>query len=114
MARTIESPLHIFNRIHYGVSCPSSGWSQNTSPISILLTWVGVATKGSVLMTAVLHAALNGAAPLMAGIDADASWAIRNVLAGVIALAIVVSGVLRDLGRCDRSALLSEPRRSLG
>ena len=48
---------------------------------SILLTWIFVGTGGSVLMTALFHAALNGVAPIMAGIDADSSWVIRNLLA---------------------------------
>jgi membrane protease YdiL (CAAX protease family) len=59
---------------------------------SILLTWIYVGTGGSVLMTALVHAGLNGLAPVMAGVDADASWAIRNVLAALIALALIALG----------------------
>lgn len=59
---------------------------------SVLLTWIYVGTGGSVLMTALVHAGLNGVAPIMAGVDADASWAIRNVLAALIALALVTIG----------------------
>jgi membrane protease YdiL (CAAX protease family) len=62
---------------------------------SILLTWIYVGTGGSVLMTALVHAGLNGVAPIMAGVDAGNSWAIRNVLAAGIALAIVALGGLR-------------------
>jgi membrane protease YdiL (CAAX protease family) len=62
---------------------------------SILLTWIYIGTGGSVLMTALVHAGLNGVAPIMAGVDADASWAIRNVLAAGIAVAIVAFGGLR-------------------
>jgi hypothetical protein len=51
-------------------------------------------------MTALFHAGLNGVAPLMGGIDADASWAIRNVLAAVIALCVIALG---GLGRPRRS-----------
>jgi membrane protease YdiL (CAAX protease family) len=61
---------------------------------SILLTWVYVGTGGSVLMTALFHAGLNGVAPIMGGVDADASWAIRNVLAAVIAAFVVALGGL--------------------
>jgi membrane protease YdiL (CAAX protease family) len=62
---------------------------------SILLTWVYVRTGGSVLMTALFHAGLNAMAPLMAGLDPDTSWVIRNLLAGAIALAVVALGGLR-------------------
>ena len=62
---------------------------------SVLLTWIYVGTGGSVLMTALFHAGLNGVAPLMGGIDGDASWVIRNVLAAVIALGLVALGGFR-------------------
>ena len=62
---------------------------------SIVLTWVYIGTGGSVLMTALLHAALNGVAPVMAGVDQDNAWIIRNVLAAVIAVAVVALGGLR-------------------
>jgi hypothetical protein len=39
-----------------------------------------------------LHAGLNGVAPVMAGVDADASWAIRNVLAALIAVGLIALG----------------------
>jgi len=66
---------------------------------SILLTWVYVRTGGSVLMTGLLHAGLNGVAPIMGGVDADASWAIRNILAAAIAVAIVALGGFRGTDR---------------
>lgn len=62
---------------------------------SVLLTWIYVGTGGSVLMTTLFHAALNGVAPIMAGLDADTSWIIRNVLAAGIAVAVVALGGLR-------------------
>ncbi len=65
---------------------------------SILLTWIFVGTGGSVLMTALFHAALNGVAPLMAGVDGDTSWIIRNVIAALIAVALVAMGGLRRVG----------------
>jgi membrane protease YdiL (CAAX protease family) len=65
---------------------------------SILLTWVYVGTGGSVLMTALFHAGLNGVAPVMGGVDGDSSWVIRNVLAAAIALAVVACGGLRRTG----------------
>jgi membrane protease YdiL (CAAX protease family) len=59
---------------------------------SIVLTWIFVRTGGSVLLTGLVHAGFNGVVPLMRGIDADAAWAIRAVLAALVALAIVVLG----------------------
>jgi hypothetical protein len=61
---------------------------------SILLTWIFVGTGGSVLMTALFHAGLNGMAPIMAGLDPDSSWVIRNVLAALVAVAVVALGGL--------------------
>jgi hypothetical protein len=46
-------------------------------------------------MTALFHAGLNGVAPLMAGVDGDTSWVIRNLLAAGIAVAIVALGGFR-------------------
>lgn len=66
---------------------------------SILLTWIFIGTGGSVLMTALFHAALNGVAPIMGGVDQDNAWVIRNVLAVGIAVALVALG---GLGRRDR------------
>lgn len=78
---------------------------------SVLLTWVFVRTGGSVLMTALLHAGLNGVAPLMAGVDGDTSWVIRNLLAAGIAVAVVALGGFR---RGEASApSIPEERRSL-
>lgn len=62
---------------------------------SVLFTWIYVGTGGSVLMTALVHALLNGVAPIMAGGNNDLSWAIRNILAAAIAVALVASGALR-------------------
>ena len=68
---------------------------------SILLTWIFVGTGGSVLMTALFHAGLNGVAPVMAGIDPDTSWVVRNLLAAAIAIVVVALGGLRR--SADRS-----------
>jgi membrane protease YdiL (CAAX protease family) len=62
---------------------------------SILLTWIYVGTGGSVLMTALFHAALNGVAPMMGGLDPDTSWVVRNIIAAMIAIGVVALGGFR-------------------
>jgi uncharacterized protein len=62
---------------------------------SVVLTWVFVRTGGSVLMTTLVHAGLNGVAPIMAGVQPETSWAIRNLLAAGIAIGIVAFGGFR-------------------
>jgi hypothetical protein len=77
---------------------------------SVVLTWIYIGTGGSVLMTSLVHAGLNGVAPIMAGVDGDTSWAIRNILAAGIAVALVALGAFRPsehtanrwVGRTDR------------
>jgi len=63
---------------------------------SVLLTWIYVGTGGSVLLTALVHALMNGVAPIMAGFDNDLSWAIRNILAAGIAIGLVALGAFRQ------------------
>ena len=62
---------------------------------SVILTWLFVRTGGSVLMTGLVHAGLNTVSPVMAGVDANTQWIIRNVLAAVIAVALIGLGQLR-------------------
>jgi len=62
---------------------------------SVLLTWIFVGTGGSVLLAALVHAGLNGVVPIMSGLDAEAAWAVRAVLAAVIAIAVVGLGGFR-------------------
>lgn len=62
---------------------------------SVILTWLFVRTGGSVLMTTLFHAGLNTISPVMAGIDPNTQWIIRNVLAAVIAVVIVALGGFR-------------------
>jgi membrane protease YdiL (CAAX protease family) len=67
---------------------------------SVLLTWVFVGSR-SILLAALVHTGLNGVVPLMSGIEAEASWAIRAVVAAAIAVAVVAFGGYR---RRDRVA----------
>lgn len=62
---------------------------------SVILTWAFVASGGSVLLVALIHAGLNGVAPLMAGVEVDHAWTIRAVLVAAIAVVVVVRGGLR-------------------
>lgn len=71
---------------------------------SVILTWAFVASGGSVLLVALIHAGLNGVAPLMAGLEADRAWAIRAVLVAAIAVAVVLRGGLHDRRLRIRSA----------
>jgi membrane protease YdiL (CAAX protease family) len=66
---------------------------------SIILTWLFVRTGGSVLMTTLFHAGLNAMSPVMAGVDPNTQWVIRNVLAAVIAVAVVALGGFRGSDR---------------
>jgi membrane protease YdiL (CAAX protease family) len=68
---------------------------------SVLLTWIYVGTGGSVLLTALVHALMNGVAPIMAGFDNDLSWAIRNILAAGIAIGLVALGGFRESGQAE-------------
>jgi membrane protease YdiL (CAAX protease family) len=61
---------------------------------SVLLTWIFVGS-GSILLAALVHAGLNGVVPLMSGIEVEASWAIRAVVAAAIAIAVVTFGGFR-------------------
>ncbi len=62
---------------------------------SVILAWLYIRTGGSVLMTALFHAGLNAMSPVMVGVEANTQWVIRNVLASVIAVAIVALGGFR-------------------
>jgi membrane protease YdiL (CAAX protease family) len=107
---TVMSPLQAalligipWTLIHVGLFLPgqSNGelllWPLGLSIVSysVILTWLFVRTGGSVLMTALVHAGLNAMSPVMVGVDANTQWIIRNVLAAVIALAVIGLGGFR-------------------
>jgi membrane protease YdiL (CAAX protease family) len=64
---------------------------------SVVLTWVFIGTGGSVLVAALAHAGLNGVVPIMGGVDPDLSWALRAVLAAVIAVLVIALGGFRRI-----------------
>jgi membrane protease YdiL (CAAX protease family) len=86
-------PLHLAG----GVNAGAEVWPTIVSltGYSVILTWIFLGSGGSVLVTALVHAGLNGVTPLMRGVDLDAQWAIRAVLAAIIAVAVVLLGGLR-------------------
>ena len=59
---------------------------------SIILTWIFVGSGGSVLLTAIVHAGLNGVVPIFQNLDADQSWLWRGVIAAVIAVLVILFG----------------------
>jgi uncharacterized protein len=96
--------MHLVLQLPGGVNAGAEVWPTVVSLVSysVILTWIFVGTGGSVVVTALVHTGLNGVVPLMRGIDADAAWAIRAVLAAVIAIAIVALGGFRTR-RNDRA-----------
>ena len=74
---------------------------------SVILTWMFVGTGGSILITGLVHAGLNAAAPLMAGVEPNTQWVIRNLLAGFIAVAIVALGGFRPASQPSRLEISS-------
>jgi hypothetical protein len=76
---------------------------------SVLLTWVFVGS-GSILLPALVHTGLNGVVPLMSGIEAEASWAIRAVVAAAIAIAVVAFGGYRRRDRVGGPTSRARPR----
>ena len=89
--------IHVFLQLPGQMNAGLEVWPTLLSLMaySIILTGIYVASGGSVLLTALVHAGLNGVAPLMAGLDTDRTWIIRAVLAAGIAVAIVAAGWLR-------------------
>ena len=89
--------LHVFLQLPGQMNAGLEAWPTVLSLIaySVILTWTYVASGGSVLLTALLHAGLNGVAPLMAGLETDRAWIIRAVLAAILAIAIVALGGMR-------------------
>jgi uncharacterized protein len=83
--------LHLVLQLPGGINAAVSTWPTivSVAAYSVLLTWVYLGTGGSVLMSALVHTGLNGVVPLMWGVNAEAAWEIRAVLAAVIALAVL-------------------------
>ena len=84
--------MHLFLQMPGQMNAGLDWWPTVVSLIgySVILTWAFVGSGGSVLLVALIHAGLNGVAPLMAGLDIDRAWIIRALLVAGIALAIVL------------------------
>jgi membrane protease YdiL (CAAX protease family) len=91
--------LHLVLQLPGGVNEGIAVWGTVLSlfAYAVVLTWVFVGTRGSVLITALVHTGLNGTVPIMWGVDPELSWAVRAVLAAVIAIAIIGLGGFRRL-----------------
>jgi membrane protease YdiL (CAAX protease family) len=63
---------------------------------SVILTWIFVGTGGSVLLTGIVHAGLNGIVPFFQNLEPDQSWLLRAIIAAVIAILVVVFGDMRS------------------
>jgi len=59
---------------------------------SIILTWIFVGSGGSVLLTGIVHAGLNGVVPIFQNLDDEQTWLWRGIIAVVIAVVVVLYG----------------------
>ena len=91
----IHVPLYLPGQMNGG----SAVWSMLTQIISysVILTWIYVGTGGSVLMTGLFHALLNGLTPLTNGLDPFVAWEIRGVVFPIVAILVVALGGFRGL-----------------
>lgn len=98
--------MHLVLMLPGGINAGLAVWATVVSLIAyaVVLTWAFVGSGGSVLLVALLHAGFNGVVPLMRGIDGDTSWAIRAILAAVIAFGIVtLAGYRGAAASADRT-----------
>jgi CAAX protease family protein len=89
--------MHLFLQLPGQMNAGLEFWPTIVSLIaySVILTWAFVASGGSVLLTALVHAGFNAVAPLMAGLETDRAWIIRALLVAGIALVVIAAGGLR-------------------
>jgi uncharacterized protein len=59
---------------------------------SIILTWIFVGSGGSVLLTGIVHAGLNGVVPIFQNLNDEQSWLWRGIVAAVIAVLVILFG----------------------
>jgi CAAX protease family protein len=92
--------IHVFLQLPGQMNAGLDWWPTVISLLSysVILTFAFVRSGGSVLLVALVHAGLNGVAPLMAGLDVDRTWIIRALVTASIAVAVVVIGHIRGPG----------------
>ena len=92
--------MHLFLQLPGQMNAGLDWWPTVISLLgySVILTYAFVWSGGSVLLVALVHAGLNGVAPLMAGLEVDRTWIIRALVAASIAIAVVVIGRVRGPG----------------
>ena len=92
--------IHLFLQLPGQMNAGLDWWPTAISLLSysVILTYAFVWSGGSVLLVALVHAGLNGVAPLMAGLEVDRTWIIRALVAASIAITVVVIGSVRGSG----------------
>ena len=88
--------MHLFLELPGQMNAGLDWWPTMLSLLgySVILTWAYLGSGGSVLLVGLIHAGLNGVAPLMGGLIVDRTWIIRALLAATIAVAIILRGGL--------------------
>jgi membrane protease YdiL (CAAX protease family) len=91
----IHVPLYLPDQMNAGFAV----WAMATQIItySVVLTWIYVGTGGSVLITGLVHALLNGLTPLTNGLDPVVAWDLRGVVFPIVAILVVALGGFRGL-----------------
>jgi len=86
--------MHLFLQLPGQMNAGLDWWPTIVSLLgySVILAWAYLGSGGSVLLVALIHAGLNGVAPLMGGLIVDRTWIIRALLAAAIAVVIVLRG----------------------
>ena len=104
----IHVPLYLPGQMNGG----SAVWSMLTQIIaySVVLTWIYVGTGGSVLLTGLFHALLNGLVPLTSGLDPNIAWDIRGVVFPVVAIIVVALGGFRGFEPTAPTGAPTRPR----
>ncbi len=85
-------PLYLPGHLYHGM--PFWPLPLTLLSSSVFLTWIYLRTR-SVLLTGLMHAAFNASVPLTWGLDATWVWQARAVILTVLALAVIISTVVR-------------------
>jgi membrane protease YdiL (CAAX protease family) len=82
---------------------------------SVLYSWVFVASRGSALLAALMHAASNGLTPISRGVDPVLVWQIQGIVITLFAVALVLlsARMRRPIGAelADTDDVVSDDRR---